>query len=334
MRLVATLVLTAAVSVPGAELVFQSGFEPDTHIVPLNSKEGLDADVTIKGIDKSVPAPNDWVADWNGKFKFHYTGAKHAIQHAAIVKEPGTENSVLHFWIKGKEGRTTKYRVQANIYDNTMCGSELTYRVRLFIHPDFNKLKTFPGRIGWMTIAEFWNNPGWGPWKYPFRTGLGVHKIKEGPVENFYFGSHGQKLGVDEEGNRNVKHWGPGTLWSEHSTVPVPIGRWFELEVYLREGDEQHGRLVVSIREGDGPKQTVLDITNWMQHPKATEQDGWQINPMKIYTHYKHVDHIRNNGGALQCYWDDFRFWRGDAREVGTAATEPASATGARKGGS
>jgi len=314
--LVAGILLTASVSAPGAELVFQSGFEPDSHIVPLG-KRGLDGDVTIKGIDRSVPPPNDWFKDLdNGGFKFHYEYGTYDIQHADIVEEPGTQNHVLHFFIKGREGRTRKYRVQANIYRNAFLGSEVTYRVRMKIHPDFNLLKTYPGKIGWMTIAEFWNNPGWGPHKYPFRAGLSLNKREEGPVEHFYFSSGGQKLAVDEEGKPTTKWFGPGTLWGERSDVPIPIGRWFELEVYLLEGDEQHGRLVVSIREEGGPKQTALDVTNWTLHPKATEQDGWAINPIKIYTHHKHVDHIRQNGGALQCYWDDFRLWRGDARTL------------------
>ncbi|NCC71695.1 hypothetical protein EOM09_09055 [bacterium] len=106
------------------------------------------------------------------------------------------------------------------------------------------------------------------------------------------------------------------TIWREVSKVPVPIGEWFELEYYIKEGNNNDGRFVLSIRKDGQKKQKIFDITNWTHHSKATYTDGFQsIDPLKMYTSNDITDHIRNRGGALQFYWDDFRFYSGDNRE-------------------
>jgi hypothetical protein len=313
----------------GAELIFQSGFEADSVLVRTgNQNRHFD----IEGIDRSVPAPNDWVKDLDerpviGNFMIQCSPGTDADRFAEIVADPTNPNNhVLHFASARASERTPwggKTRVQANLYGNEELGPEFTYRVRMYIHPDFNKLQTMPEKMDWMTIAEFWNNRGWSDGKFPFRITLGLHKTGTGEVENLFFGADGQEIAVDENGVPIVDNAWKARAWREVSPVAVPVGRWFEMEVYMKEGDAMNGRYVLTIQEEGKERQTVLDVTGYTHHPKATSFDGiMEINPMKLYCSHTPVDHIRENGGLLQFYWDDFKFWKGDAR-LKAAATKP-----------
>ena len=102
------------ISEPG--LIFQSGFEPDSRVIPRDS----DADIT--GIDHSLAGNNDWVNDLDnhpdiGNFNLQYQGGDSTMRFARIIPEPGNpENHVLHFWLNEPNVNGKKGRIQANIY--------------------------------------------------------------------------------------------------------------------------------------------------------------------------------------------------------------------------
>lgn len=84
---------------PEGELIFQSGFEPDSKIVA----RGSEAD--IEGIDKSFSSASDWVNDLDnhpdvGNFNLQYQGGDDSQRYARIIEEPGNPiNHVLQFWL-------------------------------------------------------------------------------------------------------------------------------------------------------------------------------------------------------------------------------------------
>jgi hypothetical protein len=86
-------------TIPEPVLIFQSGFEPESKVIP----RGSDSDIT--GTDLSLNEKNDWVTDLDenplvGNFNLQYQGGDSAQRFAKIVPEPGNpENHVLWFWL-------------------------------------------------------------------------------------------------------------------------------------------------------------------------------------------------------------------------------------------
>jgi hypothetical protein len=288
------------------ELIFQSGFEPDSKIIPRND----DADIT--GKDKSLKNDNDWVADFDnhpevGNFNLQYQGGELSQRFANIIHEPGNpDNNVLHFWLNEPNVKGRKGRIQANIYGGTGW-KEFYQSVRIFLHEDFNTVKTFPDEIHWLTIAEYWNNITWNqsvPDRY--RLTLGIGKPVKGESE-LYFIVDGQDCELFKDGSQKYT-----TIWSEvNKNIEVPIGKWFTAEYYYKEGDDKNGRYYMAIQPEGEKKQVVFDITRFTHNSSDTDPNGVSdFNPLKLYTSKKLIDYMRSKDKTLQIYWDDFKLWK------------------------
>jgi len=287
------------------ELIFQSGFEPDSKIVPSN----LDAD--ISGTDQSLNDHNDWVTDLDnhsniGNFSLQYQGGDSTMRFAKIIAEPGKpENHVLHFWLHDSNVEGKKGRVQGNIYGIEKGMKEFYQSERVFLHNDFNTVRTFPNKISWLTIAEFWNNKTWDPAiPFGFRITLGIGK----PVafeSDLYFILDGQ----DYNSGSNTFT----TIWSEtNNKVKVPIGKWFKLDYYYKEGDSKNGRFYMTIEPEGGKEEIIFDLVKITHNTKDPSPDGvTDFNPIKLYTSKQLIDYMRSQEKTLQIYWDDFNLWKG-----------------------
>ena len=298
-----------------AELIFQSGFESSSSGTPQSDP------TDIVGKDNSVNQPNDWVSDLDdhpniGKFNIQYQGGDVSQRYARIIPDPtNTGNQVLHYWLKhpnaqGAAPGRLKGRIQTNICGNNNL-TEMYQKCRMYLHQDFDKLKDFPDSFTWLGLTEFWNDPGWTEDKYPFRFSIGLTK-KSGTGKDLYFRAHAQeKAGAT---------WGGGTTWGEtNSEFVVPFGEWLTSEIYFKEGDASSGRFYFAIQRENGEKTVIFDIHNWTHHPDDPSPDGLECwNPLKLYTSSALIDFVRNNGGVLQIYWDDFSLWKGDARNLST----------------
>jgi len=293
-------------TVPDAELIFQSGFEQGSKVV----SRGNDADIV--GVDHSLSEENDWVEDLDnhpevGNFSLQYQGGDSSQRFAKIIPEPGnTDNHVLHFWLNGPNVGGEKGRIQANIYGSEGW-KEFYQSERVFLHDDFTAVRTFPDEIHWLTIAEFWNNITWSQ-SVPngFRITLGIGK----PVKkesDLYFILDGQDCQLFEDGSQKYT-----TLWSEiNKEIKVPIGKWFTLEYYYKEGDAENGRFYLAIQPEGGEKQVVFDVARFTHNSADSTPDGVSdFNPLKLYTSKKLIDYMRNNEKTLQIYWDDFKLWK------------------------
>ena len=54
---------------------------------------------------------------------------------------------------------------------------------------------------------------------------------------------------------------------------------------------------------------TLVDVTGWTYSPRAPEPVGLAAwNPQKIYSSHNIVDFVRDEGGVLRVYFDDFAF--------------------------
>ncbi len=195
------------------ELVFQSGFEADSKVVP----SGNDAD--IEGIDKSFSSKNDWVNDFDnhpdvGNFSLQYQGGIESQRFARIIEEPGNpSNHVLQFWLNEPNVEGKKGRIQANIYGNSVGWKEFYQSVRIYLPEDFHTVQKYPEKINWLTIAEYWNNITWSQ-SVPnrFRITLGIGKPVKGEGD-LYFILDGQDCELFENGSQKYT-----TLWDEINT--------------------------------------------------------------------------------------------------------------------
>jgi len=290
-----------------AELIFQSGFEPGSTVVT----KGSDADIT--GKDLSVEAPNDWTEDFDkhpevGTFSLQYQGGDESQRYTKIIAEPGNpQNHVLHFWLNEPNVEGKKGRIQANIYGGEKGLKEFYQSERIFLTEDFNTVRTFPNEIHWLTIAEFWNNITWSqsvPNRY--RLTLGIGKPVKGESD-LYFIVDGQDCQLFSDGSQRYT-----TLWSEtNQNIKVPIGKWFILEYYYREGDSKTGRFWMSIQPEGGKREVVFDLTKVTHNSSDPNPDGvTEFNPLKLYTSKQLIDYMKSQGKTLQIYWDDFKLWK------------------------
>ncbi len=303
-------------------LLFHSGFEPDSKVVPGRPGSYHDA---ITGIDKSVAPPNDWSTDISekdmlGKFSLQYEGSDSMWRSARIIPEPGNPaNHVLRFWanIQNVE-EIGKTRIQANIYGADRGLKELYQSVRIFLPGDMEAVKTFPDAIHWLTIMEVWNNITWSlKVPYGFRITVGMGK-PSAEARDLYFMVDAEDCLLDGTLARNgdprqkyVKIWRDMNL-----NIPIPVGKWMTLDYYIKEGNADTGRFWMAVTPDGGQKQVVFDIKGFTHGTTDPAPDGithW--NPMKLYTSKALTRHVLDQGKALQLYYDDFAIWEGRTPE-------------------
>ena len=288
------------------ELIFQSGFGPDSKIIA----RGSDAD--ISGIDLSFTDHNDWINDLDnhpdiGSFNLQYQGGDDSQRFAKIISEPGNPaNHVLHLWLNEANVEGIKGRVQANLYGNKGM-KEFYQSERVFLTSDFNAVRMYPNKIDWLTIAEFWNNITWSQSvPYGFRITLGIGKpVKQ--ESDLYFIIDGEDCQLLADDSQKYT-----TLWSDtKNKVKVPIEKWFTLEYYYKEGNAENGKFWMAIQPDGGQKEVIFDLTRITHNTKDPNPDGvTDFNPIKLYTSKTLIDYMRSQGKTLQIYWDDFELWK------------------------
>jgi len=282
-------------------LVFQSGFEGGSVGSPNNAHE------KITGIDTSFPSHNNWKKSFSehplfGNFNIWYEEGDASQRYARIIDDPfNSNNKVLHFWMNephiNYDVIKKKGRIQASIVNNNNLRS-FYMKQRVFLSDDFEQLESYPKKINWLTLQEFWNDAT--SKKFPFRVTLNLRKTVSGNG-NLYFGTHAQ---TKEKGKWN-------NIWdSINKEYAVPNNQWITIETYLVEGNETEGRFVFKVTDESGNKKTIFDITGYTYHPNDPCPDGFnRFNPMKLYTSDDLIDYMSENDKTLQMYWDDFEIW-------------------------
>lgn len=293
-------------SVPKEELLFQSGFEKGSTVIAVGKNHD------IIGKDHSLPLKSDWVEDLEKPikttFRIEYTGGDSTKRYGAIIPEPGNpKNNVLQFWLNDSwlaDGNQEKARVQCDLYGIKGGLKEFYQSVRVFLTDDFNTVKKYPKRIGWLTISEFWNNEWWVKTeKYGFRVTLGIGK-PAGESDLYFI------LNAEDAGQKEV--------WkAKNEDVKVPIGKWFTMEYYFKEGNRETGRFNMAITPDGEPKKVVYDVTDFTQNTNDPAPNGVTgYNPMKLYTSKELVGFMKSQGKTLQIYWDDFKLWTNKKPEL------------------
>ncbi|MGY4384273.1 hypothetical protein ACVWYN_001299 [Pedobacter sp. UYP24] len=282
-------------------LIFQSSFENGSKVIAVGNNSD------IVGKDMSLRKKNDWVNDLekeqSADFRIEYTGGDISKRYVDIIAEPGNpSNHVLHFWLNDSwlaSEHQQKARVQADIYSIRPGYKEFYQSVKVFLTDDFSLLRKYPDKINWLTISEFWNNEWWvATEKYGFRVTLGIGKHIAGEDDLYFI------LNAENPGQKQV--------WkADDMNVKVPIGKWFTMDYYFKEGDKNTGRFYMAITPEDGKKQVVFDVKNFTQNTNDPKPNGLTgYNPMKLYTSKEVVSFVKSHNSTLQIYWDDFKLWK------------------------
>jgi hypothetical protein len=306
----------ARIGPPAGTLLFNSGFEPGSELVLSRKKaDGTPSQIVeFRGIDRSVPAPNDWdkiAADPQlGTFRIYYEGGDESQRWARILPdEKNPANHVLRFHLAAPNARVLKHgqpivksRIQADLYGNADL-HEFYQSVRVRFSSGFELLRDFPGTFGWLTLAEYWNHAGWTKDPFPFRITLGLRKANAGPGQPLYFS-------VGAERQTGADDYAP--IWHEtNRAFPVPTGRWLTLETYYREGNAQTGRYYLAVTPEGGSRSVIFDLHTITHHPDNPAPAGLKnYNPIKLYTSAELVNFVRARGAALEADWDDYHLWR------------------------
>ncbi len=291
------------------DYIFRSGFEGGSMLYQyqLNGQPNPDY-ADIEGEDNGY----DWVRDLDeypglGTFRIFYEHGDTSRSKAEIVAGPvDPSNHVLSFDLKAphiaytKNNGDTLYkgRIQAAINGSPDLKA-FYFRVRLYIHPDIGMLRQSNKKITWFTIQEYWNNES--NKDFPFRVTLNIRK-DSGVGSRLFFGAHGQIKNANKE-------W--ESVWELlDRSMEVPLGEWFTLETHFLEGDADQGRFKVILIDEDLNEHIIADVHDYTRHPDDSLPDGvTSFNPMKLYTSGELINGLRQAGGKLILYWDDFEIW-------------------------
>ena len=296
----------------GSIIEFLTGFEKQTHVISRQASQQAkiidmsDADACEKK-NKTV-LPQEFRL---GKANIQFQGGAHKDRKAQIIEEPGApDNQVLQFWLQkpnvlGSDQLPLKGRVQMNVYDNKNV-RHVRMSVRMYLHPDFNYVRSYPGEMNWLTISEWWNNAGWTNELFPFR--IAVNIIKENPKKfsPLVFKAHAQIQTSDTRTGR--KRWSQEIWENVNRDFIIPVGQWVTLEYGFLEGNKQNGHFFLAATVEGGKRVVIFNIGAYTQHPDDPNPDGLShFNPIKLYTSSKLTEHVRSQGGALQILWDDLQ---------------------------
>lgn len=307
------------------QLLFNSGFEEGTKIVFKGGNTHNDDDEII-GKDLSVEEPNDWIADITdnpllGDITIGYQGGDTTMRKAQIIDDPTqANNKVLQFWADTANVSGRKMRTQINIFEKSnqnMPGIyELYQSVKLYLPNQMALLHNFPDTINWLTIYEVWNNIQWVDDPYPFRITVGIGK-PSGKPDSLHFMVDAQDF--EYASDKMIQNHGKYiNIWEEmNMDINVPIGKWFTLEYYVKEGNDKTGRFLMTVQPEGEEKKVVFDINNFTHNTKDPAPDGITLwNPIKMYTSKYVANYMGENNAALEILWDDFEVWKNKLPEI------------------
>ena len=299
-------------------LLFNTGFEDETRIS--SNYEGSEH---FTGIDHSVPEPNDW-SIFNSQnansifnsFRVNFGGGNRDVRKAEIVSDPvNPANRVLHFRVNDANSGP-KGRIQAEFIVRKDKGIRKLYqKVKVYVPESMRVLENCPDRF-WIIIAEFWNNMAWTnilP-EYAFRVSVHIQK-DEGAGNNLCFMVTTNDIPYEGEGkDRKYKH---NYIESIVSPVQVPYGTWMTVEYYFQEGayeatgDLPEGHFFMAVMPEGGERKVVCSLKTITHSPSNPNPDGltdWAA--MKLYFPANLVKWIKEQGLALELYYDDLEIWQ------------------------
>ena len=242
-----------------------------------------------------------------GWSSIYYENGTYADRKAQVVKDPSkayNQDKALHLWLKNatiySTPTTEKGRIQLG-WSNLQIPN-LFHRFSMYLHPDMEYYRQHPDEHTFLILGEYWMGEPWLGHPYPNR--ITIYLAKPAGVNSglylYVVSSH--YVGGDP---KNGQFEGS---WYEFIPLNLPTGMWIDYEIGLRSGDESDGKIYIGIKLPTQVEYTpVLDVTRRTYHPDSptvVPVTTWQ--PLKLYSGEKMIDHIRDSGGVMQVYYDDF----------------------------
>lgn len=227
------------------------------------------------------------------------TNSSEKVEHAVLL----TDDPNVSGTTRAQMTLTFKDGVMLDVYHSS---------VRMFFHSDVALLLNYPDKISWFDIFEAWNAPvsSWGG-DVAGSSRWNLHIFKNAGDNKFYWVAAGETMEPDPQ----IVPAMPDrtTIWTEQNkTVPIPINKWFTIDVYIKRGDASTGRYIIKITVDGEATQTLFDITNYTIYPGHSEIQlkSWQAFKFYFDPTYLTWYAANNPGKQLQCYYNDFKWYK------------------------
>ncbi|HCB62585.1 MAG TPA: hypothetical protein DHV29_09470 [Bacteroidales bacterium] len=282
------------------QLVFQTGFNGTEISERTTYTDGFAGNDTLALSDWSAFANNENI----GEVYINYEDGGNSQRKATIEADPDdSSNPVLCFTINEphiREGGHKKGRVNTLLTGNK-CFRELYQTIRLKLHSDLAVLKQWDEKFDWLTLFECWNNSDLHHESKRFRISVGLIKPNAGAGGNVFFHVSATQW--------KTTRW--DVVWEQtNENIPVSFGQWMNIEMYVKEGDDNNGRFFLALISDTGERQILFDVANFTHHPSEKCPDGFtDFNPQKLYTSDDLINYMKDNGKKLSVYWDDWKLY-------------------------
>jgi hypothetical protein len=284
-------------------IIFRTGFEPAEAV-----GTPQDAHESITYRNTAVPPSSDHVRIPSpATVSISYQGGTARDRYARIVEDPTRPgNHVLHYRLRNATVPAYRSHTKGRIQQNFGFGDhpdgdevvELYGRQRLRLHPDVALVTDYDLEDDWWLepmIQELWMEAG------RFRSRISIYLAEVRPDKLHPVATLTYRYAWQD-------YW--ETAWAAVGDVAIPVGEWVSMEVGWKMGDAESGRFILTVqRAGDAGPVRAIDVTNWTYNPNSSvpiSLSRW--NPQKLYASDNIAHFVRDNGGALQMYFDDFSF--------------------------
>jgi hypothetical protein len=171
---------------------------------------------------------------------------------------------------------------------------------RIYLNPDIAFFETYASSVVWFTIVEIWNQhvDGWsGDPSGSARWNLAILK-QTGVGEVLYWRAESEYMQPERE-----------QIWRENNyDVAVPVGEWFTLDIYMKRGEGDKGKMKFTITPDGGAPQVLFDISNSTIYPGHPEIPLYSWQPFKLYLDDTYLDWMNDQGKVVSAYYNDFKW--------------------------
>jgi hypothetical protein len=170
----------------------------------------------------------------------------------------------------------------------------------MYLEDDINFLRKYAGSVVWFTIVELWNKrvSEWtGDPAGSARWNLAILK-KTGIDQKLYWRAECEYMQPARE-----------KIWRyENFTTEVPVNTWFTLDIYMKRGEGENGKLRFTITPDGGEPQVLFDINNSTLYPGHPEIQlkSWQA--FKLYLDPTYLTYMENNSKTISAYYNNFKW--------------------------
>ncbi|BCX47442.1 hypothetical protein HAHE_13500 [Haloferula helveola] len=288
------LAATAVTSLPAQTLLLRSGFEDGTSFEKWK----------VLGTDRSLKPPNDWSAAGFGLTSLP-DGKKEnrAIERVTDSSDP---NNIV---LRNTHRKTTDKFSKTEIYrwSPYRWSDELFLRFKVRFPEHMKRIEQYePGlqdhkwSKDFLVLTEFWMDA----WPAPEdRVNLALFKEK----------GVGKTLHWAVSHSDTYKHGHHVRTWQDVSEDAIEFGRWYTIEMYVKVGDQDHGKVIWSYQPEGGKR--VERVVKKETHAAGHAPPKNRINGLvfcKLYTGRPLLEWMTGQAGSPMVNdYDDVELWSG-----------------------